>query len=112
MIPTEDNQTYLFGLFLGKNIQFVPHDISHPFLPKQIYEYMKSKRYFEIGLGQGVGENFPSLDEDLQNDILKRVEVDIEFTRSLAESLGHNFPSLDEAYQQEILKKLESGMHL
>jgi hypothetical protein len=110
LVPKSDAQVYSFGLFLGRNIQFVPRDLSNPFLPKHIYEYMKSQRYFEIGLGQGVGDSFSSLEIDVQDQILRRVHIDFEFTRGFAERLGHDFPSLSEEDQREILKKLKSGM--
>ena len=111
LVPKSDAQVYSFGLFLGRNMQFVPRDLSNPFLPKHIYEYMKSQRYFEIGLGHGVGDSFSSLEIDVQDQILKRVEVDIEFTRGFAEKLGHNFPSLAEEDQQESFAQVGSLLH-
>ncbi|HEU4984333.1 MAG TPA: hypothetical protein VFT58_01725, partial [Nitrososphaera sp.] len=37
VLPTENNQIYSFGMFLGKHVQFVPRDASQPFLPASVY---------------------------------------------------------------------------
>jgi class 3 adenylate cyclase len=99
-----DSSTYSFGLFYGKNFEFVPHnELSNPFLPAHVYGYMKSKQYFEKGLAHGIGEIFPLLDEELQGEILKRIEIDEEFAESFGESLGDNFASLDDVQQTQML---------
>src|SRR5919202_208983 len=61
VVPKEDNQIYSFGMFFGRNIELMAYDTSHDFLPAHIYDYMKTKRYFELGLGQGTGQTFSSL---------------------------------------------------
>src|SRR5919202_5937638 len=61
VIGKEDNQIYSFGIFFGRNIDLIAYDTSHDFLPAHIYDYMKTKRYFELGLGQGTGQTFSSL---------------------------------------------------
>jgi GTPase SAR1 family protein len=99
LLPNEDNQVYSFGLFLGKNIQLVHRDTANPFLPKQIYDYMKRNRHFEF-----------ALDEDLQVELLRRTETDIEFARGLSSSLGRVFLSLDNSQQQKILTNIKSGL--
>jgi hypothetical protein len=76
------NQTVKFiYLETGKNIEYIARDESHTFLPDNIYGYMKSKRYFEVGVGQGTGESILSLNEELKGEILRRAETDIEFAR-------------------------------
>jgi hypothetical protein len=81
IVPKSDSQVYLFGNFFGKNIEYIARDESHTFLPDNIYGYMKSKRYFEVGVGQGTGESILSLNEELKGEILRRAETDIEFAR-------------------------------
>jgi class 3 adenylate cyclase len=105
ILPTdEDSSAYSFGTFYGKNFEFVPHnDASNPFLPAHVYRYMKGKRYFEKGLAHGIGEIFPILDGELQEQILRRIEIDEEFAESFGESIGDNFASLDEMQQKQIL---------
>jgi hypothetical protein len=110
VIPNEDNAIYSFGMFLGRNIQFVQRDAVQPFVSTTIYDYMKSNRYFETGFGRGIAESFLSLDDDLQKIILKRVELDLEFARGLGDGLGHRFASLDQSSQQQILKRINSGL--
>ena len=110
IVPSEESVIFSFGIFLGRNIQYVPKDASQPFLPDKIYSYMKKKRNFETGFGLGIAEAFLGLDENLQKEILKRVEVDIEFARGLADGLGHNFISLDQSAQHQILNRITSGL--
>jgi hypothetical protein len=110
VITEEPSQIHSTGLFLGRNIQFMPRDRLHPFLPDSIYRSMKSSIIFERALGQGVGEKFESLDEDLQAIILDKVETEIEFGTGLAETLGQNFPSFDEEHRKEVLQKLYSAI--
>jgi hypothetical protein len=83
VVPKSDSQVYSFGIFLGKNIEYISRDDSHIFLPDNIYSYMKSNRYFEIGIGQGSGESILSLNEELKDKILRQAEIDIEFARGL-----------------------------
>jgi hypothetical protein len=78
----------------------------YDFLPDHIHSYMKSKRYFEAGLGQGAGEVFSSLDYPVQDQILRRVEKDGEFAKWLGYGLGSNFISLDKERQFKILNKV------
>jgi hypothetical protein len=66
---TDKIQTYLLGLFLGNNVQFLTPNKEHPFLPTNIYDYAKVSRYFEQGLGHGTGEVFPFLNQILQEEI-------------------------------------------
>ena len=67
MIAKEDNQIHSFGMFFGRNIDLIIHNTDHEFLPDHIYDYMKGKRFFEAGMGQGAGEIFPSLDYSIQD---------------------------------------------
>ena len=103
VIPKEDNQIHSFGMFFGRNIDLIICSIAYDFLPDHIYSYMKSKRYFEAGLGQGAGEVFSSLDYPVQDQILRRVEKDGEFAKWLGYGLGSNFISLDKERQLKIL---------
>jgi hypothetical protein len=109
VVPKSDSQVYSFGTFFGKNIEYMPREESHTFLPDSIYNYMKGKRYFEVGIGQGTGESILSLNEELKGEVLRRAETDIEFARGLAESLGRSFPSVDESGQRQIFEMIDSG---
>jgi hypothetical protein len=106
VIPSEDNQIYSFGIFFGRNIDLIAHGTAYDFLPDHIYNYMKNKRYFEAGLGQGAGEIFPSLDYPLQDKIVRRVEIDGEFAKWLGYGLGSSFISLDKERQVNILNTI------
>jgi hypothetical protein len=106
VIPSEDNQIYLFGMFFGRNIDLIAHGTAYDFLPDHIYNYMKSKRHFEAGLGQGTGEIFSSLDYPIQDKILRRVEIDGEFAKWLGYGLGSSFVSLDKGRQVSILNTI------
>ena len=109
VVPKSDSQVYSFGIFFGKNIEYIPRDDSRIFLPDNIYCFMKSNRYFEKGIGQGSGESILSLNEELKEEIRRRAEIDIEFARGLADSLGRSFPFLDESGQEQILDMLNCG---
>jgi hypothetical protein len=110
VIPKVDSQAYALGVYFGKNIQFLPRDESDPFIPSHIYEYMKTNRFLETGLGEGVGEVFLSLDESYQQEILKRIGTDIEFARGVGKSLGLKFAALDEVHQREVMGKIMTGL--
>jgi hypothetical protein len=110
MVPKEKNQVYSFAVFFGKNFQHITRDESRVFLPVHIYEYMKSNRYFENCMGYGIGECFPSLDDELQQAVLNRLGVDTEFAEGFGYSLGLSFSSLDDTQRQEIFKRIYSGM--
>ncbi|MDQ4014224.1 MAG: hypothetical protein M3136_00460 [Thermoproteota archaeon] len=105
VVPNEDSQLNSFGLFLGRNIQYVHKDNLNQFLGQEIQEYMKKKRYFYTALGQGVGESFLSLDEELQEEMMKRMAIDVEFTRGAVLGIGERFPILDRMRQREILEE-------
>jgi hypothetical protein len=61
---------------------------------------MKSKRYFETALGQGIGESFVFFEEALQREVMKRVMTLVELTRGLVDGLGKSFSDLGERMQQ------------
>ena len=106
VIPKEENQIHSFGIFFGRNIDLIVCSTAYDCLPDHIYSYMKSNRYFETGLGQGAGEIFSSLDYPIQNQILRRVEIDGEFAKWLGYGLGSNFISLDKERQLKILNTI------
>jgi hypothetical protein len=106
VVPKEDNQIYSFGMFFGRNIDLMIYSTADDYLPDHIYNYMKSKRYFEAGLGQGAGEVFPALDYPIQEQILRRVEIDGEFAKWLGYGLGSSFISLDKERQFYILEQM------
>jgi hypothetical protein len=109
----KDSQINSIGLFFGRNIEFIQIDMEkHQSLPVQIVDYMKSKRYFETALGQGIGEIFLSLDSELQQAIMKTVETSVEFARGMVNGLGQNFPTLEKKRQQEILDTIKMGYAL
>ncbi|MDQ4073462.1 MAG: hypothetical protein M3162_04060, partial [Thermoproteota archaeon] len=64
MIPKEKSQIYAFGMYFGKNFQYMPRSGNDQFLPSHVYNYMKSNRYFEKCMGHGIGDIFFSLDEN------------------------------------------------
>jgi hypothetical protein len=108
IIPRDDNtQTYHnFGKFFGRNIHLIPRTTSmsqsHQFLPNHIYEYVKRNLYFAIGLGRGAGQIFSVLDDQFQEEILARINIDGEFAKGLSLGLGHTFSSLSRDVQTEL----------
>ena len=96
MVPKGNGELHSLGLFLGKNIQFIPNDTGRGIVPDQIYSFMKKNAVFERAFGHGVGENFELLDEPLQMLILEHVDTHIEFGVGLADSLGERFVKLDD----------------
>jgi class 3 adenylate cyclase len=98
------------ALFLGRSVQHLPRESSGQLVPEGLSNHTKRSPSFGRAFGQGVGEVFDSLDEELQNTILLRVDVDVPFASGLAESLGHSFPSLDSEKRQIVLQKIYSGL--
>jgi hypothetical protein len=110
IVPKGSGELHSLGLFLGKNIQFIPNDTGGAIVPDQIYGFMKKNAVFERAFGRGIGENFESLDEPLQMLILEHVDTHIEFGVGLADSLGERFIELDDNNRKRILKKTYHGM--
>ena len=110
IIPKGSGELHSLGLFLGKNIQFIPNDTGRGIVPEQIYGFMKKNAVFERAFGRGVGENFELLDEVLQMLILEHVDAHIEFGVGLADSLGERFMEIDDNNRKRILKKTYHGM--
>jgi hypothetical protein len=110
IVPKGTGELHSLGLFLGKNIQFIPNDTGGGIVPDQIHGFMKKNAVFERAFGRGVGENFESLDEPLQILILEHVDTHVEFGIGLADSLGERFIELDDSNRKRILKKIYHGM--
>jgi hypothetical protein len=110
IIPKGNAELHSLGLFLGKNIEFIPNDAGRRIVPDQIYGFMKKNAVFERAFGRGVGENLELLEEALQLLILEHVDTDIEFGVGLADSLGERFMELDDNNRKRILKKTYHGM--
>ncbi len=109
--PTGASELHSLGLFMGKDIEFIPaQDEKGLAIPEQIYGFMKKNAPFERALGRGVGENFERLDDDLQERILRLVDTEIEFGVGLADSLGERFSELDDFNRQRIMDKVYQGM--
>lgn len=118
IVPSGDGDLHSFGLFIGKNIQFIPNNntkekspsSSPSIIPEQVYKFMKKNAVFERALGRGVGEDFEQLDDTLQEIILEFVDTEIEFGNGLADSLGERFIELDKSDQERVLEKSYRGM--
>lgn len=110
IVPDNSAELHSLGLFLGRNIHFIPNDIEGTFIPDHIRTFMKRKAIFERALGRGVGEVFESLDDMLQKSILHFVDTEIEFGVGLADSLGERFLELDDTNRNQVLEKTYHGM--
>jgi hypothetical protein len=110
IFPKGKSELHSLGIFLGKNIEFVPNDTAKRIVPDQIYEFMRKNAVFERAFGRGVGENFEQLDEVLQMLILEHVDTHTEFGVGVADSLGERFIELDENNRKRVLKKIYHGM--
>lgn len=108
--PLEEHQLYSIGIFLGRHLNLVPVDSSDMILPDRIYNFMKSNRHFEEGLGQGAGESFSLFEDDLQQKVLSRIDIDMEFARTLGDSLANNFSYLNKKLQTYALDRLKKNM--
>ncbi len=96
------------ALFLGKNVKYLPRNDSNPFVPDIIYQYMKKNVSFERAFGQGVGEVFESLEENLQKTMTSRIDTEIHFTIGMGESLGYRFFSIE---KNPIFKKIKDDFN-
>jgi class 3 adenylate cyclase len=110
IIPKGEAQLHSLGLFLGKNIQFIPTGDKGAVVSEHIYTFMKKKAIFERAFGRGVGEEFEKLDDNLQESILDYVDTEIEFGVGLADSLGERFADLDDNNRKRVLEKIYQGM--
>jgi hypothetical protein len=110
IIPRGNAELHSLGLFLGKNIEFIPNETGRRIIPDQIYGFMKKNAVFERAFGRGVGENLELLEEALQMLILEHVDTDLEFGVGLADSLGERFMELDDNNRKRVLKKTYHGM--
>jgi hypothetical protein len=110
IFPKGKGELHSLGLFLGKNIEFIPNDAGRRIIPDQLDEFMKKNAVFERAFGRGIGENFELLDEVLQMLILEHVDTHTEFGVGLADSFGERFMELDESNRKRVLKKIYHGM--
>src|SRR5215469_9477824 len=60
-----DQSLHSLGLFLGRNVQYMPSGPSHPFLPDRVYAYIRQNLQLENAVGQGIGDSFESLSKSL-----------------------------------------------
>jgi class 3 adenylate cyclase len=104
-----DQLLHSLGLFLGRNVQFMPSGPSHPFLPDPVYLYIRQNLQLENAVGQGIGDSFESLDENLQKIIMNRIESEIELASGMAESLGHLYTMFDKNRRSQLMTKIYSG---
>ena len=104
-----DQLLHSLGLFLGRNVQFMPSGPSHPFLPDPVYLYIRQNLQLENAVGQGIGDSFESLDENLQKIIMNRIESEIELASGMAESLGHLYTMFDKSRRSQLMTKIYSG---
>jgi class 3 adenylate cyclase len=105
-----EHQLHSVGIFLGKYLNLVNVNSSDAILPENICNFMKSNRYFEEGLGQGAGESFSIFEHDLQQKILSRIDIDMEFARTLGDSLANSFSYLNKKLQADILDRLKKNV--
>jgi hypothetical protein len=111
VIPTqEEHSLYSIGVFLGRHLNLVGDNSSDAILTDSIYNFMKSNRHFEEGLGQGAGETFSFFEDNLQQKILSRIDIDMEFARALGDSLANSFSYLNKKLQTDILERLKKNM--
>jgi hypothetical protein len=96
-------------LFLGRNVQFMPSGPSHPFLPDRDYAYIRQNLQLENAVGQGIGDSFESLDENLQKIIMNRIESEIELASGMAESQRHLYTMFDKNRRSQLMTKIYSG---
>jgi hypothetical protein len=110
VIPQEQHQLYSIGIFLGRHLNLVGDNSSDAILTDSIYNFMKSNRYFEEGLGQGAGESFSIFEDDIQQKVLSRIDIDMEFARALGDSLATSFSYLNKKLQTDILERLNKNV--
>ncbi|HYV51750.1 MAG TPA: hypothetical protein VE971_00515, partial [Candidatus Eisenbacteria bacterium] len=104
-----DQSLHSLGLFLGRNVQYMPSGPSHPFLPDRVYAYIRQNLQLENAVGQGIGDSFESLDENLQKIIMNRIESEIVLASGMAESLGHLYAMFDKNRRSQLMTKIYSG---
>jgi hypothetical protein len=112
---TNENTTYLFGVFFGENVSSLEYDIRHYFLPENIYTFLKNHKNFSAGYADGIGKCFLSLNSILQEDIVKMTRDNEEqeddddylgFSVRLGGHLGILISSVSENLRKMILESL------
>lgn len=103
VIPDNDNHIFSFGIFIGNNIGLIPQSDSRSdiFLPNNLYEYMKKKKYF----GEGIGQVFIYTKgeyEDLQTNFFDKAKHNAHFAKGLGLGLGLIFRYLKEKIKQGV----------
>ncbi|MDE1812257.1 MAG: hypothetical protein KGH85_05255 [Thaumarchaeota archaeon] len=108
ILSKDDESSYSLGLFLGKNLKFLPKHRLSWLLKCGIYE-IQNKSHFEIGLGHGMGESFGQLSKQIQDEILGKGQNNLWLMRSLGEGLGRNFPKFSSLLRTHILKQANTA---
>ena len=98
------------AMYLGRNLQHIPRESLAQYAPDTLSAFLKRNPRLNKAFGQGAGEVFDSLDDELQNSVLVRIDMDVPFATGLAETLGLNFPSLDPEKRRAVLQKIYSGL--
>jgi class 3 adenylate cyclase len=64
--------------------------------------FLEKSNEFAAGLGQGIGNIFPSLSQKLQEEVLELVDKSNEFAAGLGQGLSHSLVYLDEVSQTKL----------
>jgi hypothetical protein len=98
---------YLFGVYLGKNIQFTKfEELLSFFLSKRPFTKWKD---FITGIGIGIGKIFAILDVSTQRKIMDEVRKGSSFAAGFGDGISREFPSLDHKIQDKILALAEKN---
>lgn len=88
----DDNRAYRLGLFAGRNL----HAAKLSSILPANKDDVRNSRYYQVGLGYGIGEIAGNLSARSRRAVLESAERNHQFARNLGEGLGWNIRKLPE----------------
>lgn len=84
-----DQSVYLLGSFVGRNCSIAPKKDFFKLLPEMDMEKdIRSRRFYQIGLGHGIGRTIMHLTPNERNRIFRAARTNNQFERNLGEGMG------------------------
>ena len=114
IIPKKGRSLYLFGKYLGQNVQLIDNSYIESTFDMISSHFCKSIKKFSSGFGQGIGEIFLTLnDEELQENIFQLTNKDNALAYGFGKAISTSFASMnDKRLQYRILHEANRNDNL
>jgi len=87
-VPCKDNNAYLLGTFVGRNSSLARKSDLIDLLPDRKMKDLRGNRFYQIGLGHGIGRIIDGLDAPMRKCIFESARTNNQFSKNLGEGIG------------------------